>query len=101
MQLPQLATVREAPQLSAAVTVPHVAPTRAQNAVSLSGTQAQTLVPPHVSGSVHAPHETPVRAAPQLSVPATAPQFFPRREQNAGFVSGAQPHWLAVTPPQL
>jgi hypothetical protein len=35
-QLPQLA-VRDVPQLSAAVLLPHVAPVRAQNAASVSG----------------------------------------------------------------
>ena len=41
--VPQLDTVRAAPQLSVPVTVPHVFPSREQNAVFASGVQAQTF----------------------------------------------------------
>lgn len=101
MQLPQLATVRAAPQLSGAVTVPQFAPTRAQKAVSFSGTQAQTLVVPQVSGSAQVP-QAAVRETPQLSLALTAPQFFPWRAQKAALVSAAQPHTFGTPePPQL
>ncbi len=88
VQRPHEATVREVPQLSAAVTDPQFFPSREQNVGSLSGTQAHTLVPLQVCGNVHAPHEATVREVPQLSASVREPQFFPSREQNVGSVSG-------------
>lgn len=46
--MPHDATVREAPQLSGAVTVPQFLLVRAQNAASVSATQPQTLLAPQV-----------------------------------------------------
>jgi hypothetical protein len=45
--VPHDATVRDIPQLSAAVTLPQFLPSREQKAVSVSGMQ-QTLPTPHV-----------------------------------------------------
>ena len=44
VHVPQLATVREVPQLSAAVTVPHVLLSREQNAVFVSALQPHWFV---------------------------------------------------------
>ena len=100
--MPQEVTVRAIPQLSCAVTWPQFAPTRVQNAESVSGWQAQTLFEPHVSGDTHVPQDATVRETPQLSVAVTLPQFFPTRVQNAAFVSAAQPQTLGTPePPQL
>jgi hypothetical protein len=76
-QLPQVAAqvvVRFVPQLSFAVTVPHP-PTRAQNAASLSGVQAQRLSMPQAPPIGQVPQLTD-RGRPQRSFPFTAPQFF-------------------------
>jgi hypothetical protein len=74
MHAPHDVTVREAPQLSDAVTVPHVFPSRAQKVALFSATHEHVFVAPHVCGAVHEPHEATVRAVPQLSVLVTAPQ---------------------------
>jgi hypothetical protein len=101
VHVPHGATVRDVPQLSAAVTLPQFFPTRVQNAASVSPTQPQTLADaaPHTCGDVHVPHDVTVRDVPQLSAAVTAPQFFPTRAQNAWSVSAAQPHTFAVPPP--
>lgn len=100
VQLPHV-VVRISPHVSAAVTGPHWAPTRMQNATSVSPAQPQTLTvppPPHVAGIVHVPHET-VRDTPQLSAAVTEPQLFPSRVQNAVSVSAAHEQTFAVPPP--
>jgi hypothetical protein len=102
VHVPQLATVRIVPQLSAAITCPQFLPRRVQNAAFVSAGHAHTFaVPPpaHVCGIVHVPQLATVRIVPQLSAAITCPQFLPRRVQNAAFVSAAQPHTLAVPPP--
>jgi hypothetical protein len=108
LQLPQLLTVREVPQLSVAVHPLQFLPIRVQKAALVSGTQAQTLVAPQVCGAVHSPHWGTVRVVPQLSAPVTWPQFFPSREQKVVSVSGVQlptldaPQlWGAELTPQL
>ena len=57
--------MREAPQLSGAVTEPQFFPRREQNSVSVSGTQAHTFEPLQVSGPVQVPQEAAVREAPR------------------------------------
>ena len=52
-QVPQLETVRLVPQLSGAVLLPHVAPTRVQNVASDSAVQLQTP-PAQVLFAAHA-----------------------------------------------
>jgi hypothetical protein len=106
VHVPQLVTVRIAPQLSAAVTLPQFFPTRAQKAGFASATQLgpQTLAtPPPMQdcGAVHVPQLATVRIMPQLSVPVNMPQLLPRREQKVVFDSGVQgvPHWFAVPAP--
>jgi hypothetical protein len=102
VQVPHDATVCEALQLSRAVIEPQVALSWVQSAVSDSGVQPQTFVAPppaQVWGAVQVPQDATERAAPQLSVPATAPQFFPRRVQKPESVSGVQPQTFAVPPP--
>jgi hypothetical protein len=76
--------VRDAPQLSLAVTLPQFFPCRVQNAALVSATQPHTLAvtAPHVCGEVHVPHDVTVRLVPQLSAAVRLPQFFPCREQN-------------------
>jgi hypothetical protein len=99
VHVPQELTVRDAPQLSLAVTLPQFFPRREQNDASVSGVQLapHTLAvppPPHVCGDAHVPQELTVRDAPQLSLAVTLPQFFPRRVQNDTSVSGVHvpPH---------
>jgi hypothetical protein len=109
VHVPHEATVRDAPQLSAAVTLPQFLPNRVQNAGSVSAVHPHTLAtdgvaPPHVCGAVHVPQFTAVRVVPQLSAAVTFPQFFPSRVQNAVLVSAVQPHTLAtdgVAPPHV
>jgi hypothetical protein len=98
VQVPHEVTVRLVPQLSAAVTFPQFLPSRAQNAVSVSAVQPQTLVvtPPQVCGAVQVPHDDTVRELLQLSLAVMLPQFLPSREQNAASVSAVQP--LSQTP---
>jgi hypothetical protein len=63
----------------------------------------QTFVvppPPHVWGVEHAPQFGSTRGMPQLSLPATGPQFFPRRAQNSVCDSGRHPQTFAVVLPQ-
>ena len=73
VQAPQLATERAAPQLSAAVAAPHVLPSRAQNAVSVSG--AQQLPALQLDPAAQVPHEAIVRGRPQLSVVCSPAQL--------------------------
>jgi hypothetical protein len=76
---PQFATVRETPQLSAAVFVPHSAPKRVQNTAFDSGVHPHTfgapgLPPPQVCPvPLHPPQFATERALPQLSVPLVLP----------------------------
>lgn len=67
--------VRERPQLSAAVTLPQLAPWRAQNATSVSPVQPQTWAappPPQVWGTPHVP-QAMVPPQPSLTSPQLAP----------------------------
>jgi hypothetical protein len=92
VQVPQLATVRMTPQLSLAVTWPHVLPRRAQKVGLSSGVhEGQTfgVTAPQVPLE-QVPQDVTVRGAPHESVPDTWPQFLPRREQNTGSDSGTQ-----------
>ena len=105
---PQFATVRDTPQLSAAVFAPHSAPVRAQKAASVSAVHPQTFgapgfPPPHVCpGPVHAPQFDTERAVPQLSVPLVLPHCTPRREHKLASLSGVQPQTFALpAPPQV
>lgn len=100
MHVPQLA-VREAPQLSVAVTMPQFLPTRVQKAASGSGVQPQTPAvppPPHVCPAMHVP-QTAVRGLPQRSLALTAPQLLPCAAQNSASVSGTQPPQTFAAPP--
>lgn len=103
VHVPQLATMREVPQLSAAVRAPQFLLWRMQKAVLVSGAQLQTLgappTGPQVAGVVQVPQLATVRARPQTSVPDTAPQFFPTRAQKSGSFSPVQPQTFAVPPP--
>ncbi len=105
VQVPQLDTVRPAPQLSVPERPPQVAPRRVQNAASLSCVQPHTFAvppPPQVCGQVQVPQLDTVRAAPQLSVPERPPQVAPRRVQNAASLSCVQPQtFVAPPPPQV
>jgi hypothetical protein len=70
------------PQLSAAVTLPQLFPSRAQNAVEFSDVHVPPHTfgipsPPQVADPVHVPHEVTVRIVPQLSRAITVPQFLP------------------------
>jgi hypothetical protein len=101
VHVPHDATVREPPQLSAAVTDPQFLPSLVQNAVSISAVHPQRLAVPPVPqplGVEHVPQVT-VRAVPQLSAAVTDPQFFPSREQNAASLSLVHPHTFARPPP--
>lgn len=89
-QVPQLVTVRLAPQLSVAITEPHVLPSRVQNAELLSATQPHTPLPPQVCGAVQVPQLVIVRVVPQLSAAVTEPQFLTRREHICVSLSGVQ-----------
>jgi hypothetical protein len=109
VHVPHDVTVRDAPQLSLAVTLPQFLPSRVQNTGSVSAVQPHTfatdgVAPPHVCGKVHDPQFTLVRLVPQLSAAVTVPQFLPSRVQNAGSVSAVQPHTFAtdgVAPPHV
>jgi hypothetical protein len=87
VHVPHEPTVRLVPQLSSAVTVPHVLPRREQNAVLVSAVHEHVFVVSHVSGSVHVPHDATVRLVPQLSVLVTDPHVLPMRAQKAWSVS--------------
>jgi hypothetical protein len=95
VQLPQEATVRLVPQLSAAVTAPQFLPSRLQKAVFVSAAHAHAFVALHVAGGVHVPQTATVRDAPQLSFAVTLPQALPSRLQKAASLSAAH----VVTPP--
>ena len=97
LQVPQLAAVRLAPQLSMPVRLPQFLPRRVQKAASVSELQLQTfgVTAPQVLGDVQpAPklQSATVRRVPQLSAAVTLLQFFPSLAQNAPLVSGWQPH---------
>ena len=79
-----------APQLLVAVTDPHVACRRVQNAASVSSTHPHAPLELHVAGAVHVPHEVMVRLMPQLSGAVTAPQALPMRAHICGSVSRVQ-----------
>jgi hypothetical protein len=66
VHVPQTATVREAPQLSFAVTLPHALPSRVQKVASLSGAQVMPPLPP-------APPEPPATPPVAPSTPAAPP----------------------------
>jgi hypothetical protein len=85
--VPQLLTVRIAPQLSAAVLLPHCAPRRMQKTASDSGAQTQALAALHICPAPQLPHCS-VRMTPQLSAAVLLPQVAPARAQNAAVVSG-------------
>jgi alpha-beta hydrolase superfamily lysophospholipase len=98
VQSPQLATVRGTRQLSAPVSVPHVAPARAQNAASLSGTHAPHTFgtdEPQVSGGAQVPQST-VRGVPQPSSAVSGPQSRASRAHSAASVSGVHEHVWSV-----
>jgi hypothetical protein len=74
--VPQLETVRAAPQLSLSVTMPQFFTTRLQKSGSDSAMQSgphtlSTFPPPHVCGAVQVPQFSTVRVMPQESTPAT------------------------------
>jgi hypothetical protein len=101
VHVPQLATVRIAPQLSGPVKLPQLLPKRLQNVVLDSGVQVvpHTFAvppPPHVCGAVQFPQFATVRDAPQLSVPVTMPQSLVSRAQKTGSDSLTQ-----VGPPSV
>jgi hypothetical protein len=100
---PQLATVRDLPQLSTAVFAPHTAPVRAHSCASVSGVHPHTLSlppPPQVTpGPLHVPQLSTLRSKPQLSVALAPPQLTPARLQNAAVGSGVHPHTLGFPPP--
>jgi hypothetical protein len=105
---PQFATVRETPQLSAAVFVPHSAPKRVQNTAFDSGVHPHTfgapgLPPPQVCPvPLHPPQFATERALPQLSVPLVLPHCTPSLEQKLDSLSGVHPHTFGVpAPPQV
>jgi hypothetical protein len=74
-------TVRVAPQLSVALSVPQVAFSLVQNAGSDSATQPQTLLVPQVCGEAHIP-QFAVCVMPQLSGAVMGLQFLARKEQR-------------------
>jgi hypothetical protein len=84
--------VRLVPQLSAAVTVPHVAFRRVQKTVSVSETQVSLPQPlfEHVLPDEHEPHDATVRRVPQRSTTAIDPQSAFAREHSSLSGSGAQ-----------
>src|SRR5271165_6728826 len=90
--VPQLATVRAFPQLSAPASAPLVWPNLVQKLASLSAAHPHWLgvLAPQVSGIVQVPQLATVREVPQLSGAVTVPQPFARRAQKAASVSGAQ-----------
>jgi hypothetical protein len=77
--VPQFATVRALPQLSAPARLPHVCASRTQKLASLSLTHPHWfgVLAPHVCGVVHIPQLGTVRVVPQLSTLVTVPQVFP------------------------
>jgi hypothetical protein len=90
---PQLATVRERPQLSVVVRLPQARPARVQSCASVSGTQAQVPCALHVAGLWQLPQLVMVRALPQLSVALSGPHGRPMRAQRFRLDSGTQTHW--------
>jgi hypothetical protein len=72
-QLPQDAMVRDAWQLSVAVSAPHVLPNRAHSAALVSATQLHWFDGEQVLGLVQLPQLATVRLLPQLSAAVTAP----------------------------
>jgi hypothetical protein len=92
LQAPQESTVREAPQLSVAVSAPHAAALLAQSAASDSGVQPHWLAAPPPPQLMPAPLQEPQegtrRETPHLSVAVTAPQAAPFAAQRSASVSG-------------
>ena len=88
--MPQF-TVRDAPQLSAAVREPQFAPRRVQKAVAVSGTQAATHCPLvlQVRPLGHVPQVTR-RVVPQLSAAERVPQVTRSRLQKVALDSATQ-----------
>jgi hypothetical protein len=95
---PHEATVRDAPQLSGAVTVPQLLPSRKQNVALSSGTHEHVFVAPQVPVA-HVPHEVTVRDTAQLSGAVTVPQVFASRAQKVALSSGT--HEQACVAPQV
>jgi hypothetical protein len=78
--VPQLATVREVPQLSGAVSGPQATTLVLQNAAFDSEVQPQwpgEPPPPQVSDALQIPQLATVRVLLQLSVPVAPPQRIP------------------------
>jgi len=103
MHIPHEVTVRDAAQLSKAVSVPQLLPRRVHIATSDSATHPQTFATTaaQLCGVLQAPHELTVRGTPQLSTRVRDPQFFPNRPQKAWFDSGAQPQRFGVMAPHV
>lgn len=97
VQVPQL-TERLCPQVSRAVWVPQVAPSREQNCTLVSPGQLQ--VPPvQVLLPLQVPQEATVRERPQLSGAVSGPQERVLRAQNAASISAVQPQTPPEPPP--
>ncbi|MDP3498956.1 MAG: hypothetical protein Q8S33_01435 [Myxococcales bacterium] len=88
--MPQLATLRDVPQLSGALTCPQVLPSREQNWASVSGAQQERVGPQTGALAGQLPQLTTVRWRPHESTPVTVPQVRPFRLQKAESDSGAQ-----------
>jgi len=86
------------PQLSVPIFVPHSAPSREQNAGSVSGVQ-HWLPAVQTSFWLQLPQLPEVRCVPQLSIPDTVPHVALKRAQNAGLLSARQPQWFGLPPP--
>lgn len=99
-QLPQLATVRGAPQLSGPLAGPHERPSREQNWASVSGEQHMPIGAQTGAVEPQLPQLATVRAWPHESVPLEAPQARPERAQKEASDSGWQhvPAWALHTP---
>jgi hypothetical protein len=98
-------TLREAPQLSVALSAPQVACRLEHRAASDSATQPHTLLAPHVCAPVHVP-QLAVCVTPQLSGAVMEPQFLARNEhrlcgvqQTLVVVAGACEHSSAPVQP--
>lgn len=95
VQVPQLATVRVAPQLSSAVTLPQLLVLRAQKAMSVSRVQLHTPAALQVAAPVQVPQLT-VRARPQRSVRVLTPHERPAAVHSWASLSGWHTHWPEV-----
>jgi hypothetical protein len=95
-QVPQLATLRAALQLSVPETAPQFLPSLTQNAASDSGAHPHTLgapPPPQVLGAVHWP-----QSMVELQRSETSPQSFAWSRQLLD-THGLRPQTLAAPPP--